>query len=379
MAFPAVAAINGSVEQYNPTEHTVDLPANISAGDLLIVIFCCYLTASITFPEGWTELFQGAGGILVRFGACYRVADGEEGATITVTTATNVCSAHNSYRITGYSSTPEVGTMATAASTTPDPPSLSPTWGAKDTLWLAVQGNYVGWEITAYPTNYTDGRNDRTFGVYKVGIASARRELNAESDDPATFTQGTSSQWAANTIAIKPIVGVLHELVVTEGIALTDTVIKTPMKVIADGVALTDTLIRNPIKILSDGIALTDVWEGYKLIAKVLSDGIALADTLVKSTARVLSDGIAFTDVVYRVFTKVLSDGVAIGDALRKDIARVLTDGIAFTDIVHRLYEKVFTDGIKIGEILLKWRWLAPVRRLLPFRLLQPKREEPAP
>jgi len=140
---------------------------------------------------------------------------------------------------------------------------------------------------------------------------------------------------------------VTHERTFTDGLVLTDTLVKNPIKVLADGVALTDVLVKNPILILVDGIAFTDAWEGYKL----------------------------------RVWEFI--DGIAIGDALEKwwsqHYERVFTDGIAFTDVVYRVFEKVLTDGIKFTDVLIKGRLLSPRRILKAVRNLASKREEPPP
>ena len=209
MAFPQVAAVNGGGNTTNTTSHTVNLPSGIVSGNLLLVFFASDGTPTITFPSGWTQLFQTAGGTDVKFGAWYRIADGTEGATITVTTSASECSNHTSYRITGYSGTPEVGTSATGNSTTPNPPSLTPSWGAKDTLWFACQGNDGSTATTAYPTNYTNGRNDNnSVSDPTASVATARRELNAASEDPGTFTIATARNWVANTVAVKPIAAI---------------------------------------------------------------------------------------------------------------------------------------------------------------------------
>lgn len=202
--YPVVAAENGGYHATSATEHTVNLPSGIQAEDLLLVFFVSDGTPTITFPEGWTQLFQTADDSAVKFGAWYRIADGGEGATITVTTSASEWTAHTSYRITGYSGTPEVGTPTTGASANPDPPSLTPSWGAKDTLWFAIQGNDSNKTVSDYPADYTDGRNDYGNSIVGCGVGSARRELNATSEDPGTFTLSASEQWIANTVAIQP-------------------------------------------------------------------------------------------------------------------------------------------------------------------------------
>ena len=223
MAFPQVAAVNGGHQDTDVTNHTVNLPADISSGDLLLVFFACdsfSVPDTITFPEGWTELFQTPylDEARLTFGAWYRIADGEEGATISVTTSSVEQSAHTSYRITGYSGTPEVGTHAAGSSTTPDPPSLTPTWGAKDTLWFACEANDDDDHTTAYPTDYTDGRYDMGTTSSGVNVGTARRELNAVSEDPGTFTIYLAEQWIANTVAIQE-----EEVAVARRIFITHT------------------------------------------------------------------------------------------------------------------------------------------------------------
>lgn len=208
MAFPVVAAVNGGNNPGDTANHTVNLPAGINAGDLLLVFFASDGNPTIGFPGGWTCLFQewAAGGSpAVRFGCWYRIADGGEGATINVTTSASERSAHTSYRIVDYFGVPEAGTpVASGPTPNPDPPSSSPSWGALDTLWLAACGYDSNKTVTFYPTNYTDGRNDLANQVDGCGVGTARRELNAASENPGTFTISGNDQWVANTVAIQP-------------------------------------------------------------------------------------------------------------------------------------------------------------------------------
>ncbi|KKL61161.1 hypothetical protein LCGC14_2198090, partial [marine sediment metagenome] len=148
---------------------------------------------TVTFPAGWTMLTDDTPGGIMNFTAYYRIADGSEGSTITVVTSNAEMTAHTSYRITDYLGIPEIGATVTSISAIPDPPNLTPSWGAKDTLWLAITGYDIGQTaISAYPASYTDGRNDRSDSVNGVGVGIARRELNAASENPGTFTLSTS-------------------------------------------------------------------------------------------------------------------------------------------------------------------------------------------
>lgn len=214
MAFPQVATVNGNYDTTG-TDHTVYLPSGIESGDLLLAFFGCdrgWSARTITWASGWTQLANREGGWgYPSVAIYYRVADGTEGESISVSTSGSEASAHTTYRITGYSGTPEINSVATGSSNSPNPGSLSPSWGAKDTLWFAFQCHDGGNDLTtAYPTSYTNGREDTYDNSGGAGVATARRELNATSDDPGTFTIENSEGWVAYTVAIQPSGGITH-------------------------------------------------------------------------------------------------------------------------------------------------------------------------
>lgn len=208
MAFPVVEATNTSTETSAVTSHTIDLPASIADGDLLIVIIESGEIAAgfHTFPAGWTEIFDSdlvTGNIVV--GVAFRRADGTEGASIEVTTTNSLVSCHNSYRISGHSPSidPEVSTGTNGTSSTPDPDSLDTSGDAKDYLWIAIEAHQTGDDTTAAPSSYTDLIEAHAGGTNSC--ASAVREVNATSEDPGTFTIAASRVWGALTLAVYPI------------------------------------------------------------------------------------------------------------------------------------------------------------------------------
>ena len=204
MAFPQVPSFNGYALPANVTEHTlVFLPPDIVSGDLLLLFFLSDGAPTITFPEGWTELFQVASGIAVKLGAWYRIADGGEGASITVLTSDAEMAATTSFRITGYLGTPEAST-ATGNNNAPQPPSLTPSWGAKDTLWFACQGNDTNRYIFSYPPNYTNGYSALVNDIQGCNLATARREFNIATEDPDMFHLTEADEWVTTTVAIQP-------------------------------------------------------------------------------------------------------------------------------------------------------------------------------
>lgn len=204
--FPVVAAKTGGTNTAN-TSHTVNLPSGVVSGNLLVAVFSTGGSTAITFPAGWTQLFQTSEPNHVTCGAWYRVADGGEGASITVTTAASKRIAYETYRITDYSGVPEAGASVTDYSKYPDPPNLATSWSETHNLWLAVTGYGWNYTISAYPSNYSNGVNriggDANYEGGNIGVAE--RKVVAISENPGTFTIDEDTMyWIANTIAISP-------------------------------------------------------------------------------------------------------------------------------------------------------------------------------
>jgi cellulose synthase/poly-beta-1,6-N-acetylglucosamine synthase-like glycosyltransferase/CheY-like chemotaxis protein len=223
--YPSVASTNTSNTTTVSTSHTLSLPTGISSGDLLIAMLSGYIgsgstSVDISWPSGWTEFFEEdatSGSLHLAVAGAYRQANGSEGASITVTTNVSVLAAHNAYRITGAadpsSQPPEAATanFTDSSGTTVDPPSLSPTGGAKDYLWIAVASwRRTGRTLTGTPTNYTDTVSiDSTGYSNGLWLASVRRQLNAASEDPGVFTLSSNSERRVGvTIAVHPAASV---------------------------------------------------------------------------------------------------------------------------------------------------------------------------
>lgn len=215
--FPIVEATNTSVtpDTTDTNTHAVALPANIQAGNLLIIILALWednTARTVTTPATWTQLYNIVGtGTIRRFVAYYKVASGSEGASVTVTASSTVGWACNSYRISNYTGVPEAAT-AGGTSTTPNPPSVTPSWGARNTLWIAVEGDAdATTTAVTSPANYTNQLTAvRSPNPIASGtgprLSSALRELNAASEDPGTWTIPSSDPWNAATIAVRPAI-----------------------------------------------------------------------------------------------------------------------------------------------------------------------------
>ncbi len=205
--FPSVQAWTSSAEPSNSTSHSVSLPSGINEGDLLIVFFSCDGTSTVNWPGDWNSIFHQSNGSTLDI--AYKVAGASESSPITVGTGSSEQSAHIAYAITGYDyyQAPQVSTGALNSGTSPDPDSLSPTGGAKNYLWIAVESNDDGRSTTsAYPGNYPIQQRSQPSAnsIHGANVAVASRELNAASENPGTFTISTSENYVACTVAVHP-------------------------------------------------------------------------------------------------------------------------------------------------------------------------------
>jgi hypothetical protein len=230
LAAPVVTSVTETAFGTDTTNHYINMPATVDAGDLLIVLFTNDGSAIVTTPDGWTQLASNANGAAVRLSVYYRIAAGtEDGTVVNFVTSAAEQAAAQVCRITDWHGTtaPEISTAATGISTRPNPASLNPVgWDVADTLWLAVAGQDRGDQSgsTAYPVHYTNGMsiqssNPATTGVCR--IHSARRVFAAALEDPGAFTIPVAEEWVAFTIAVRPAP---HNLITssTEGGSVTE-------------------------------------------------------------------------------------------------------------------------------------------------------------
>lgn len=206
MAFPAIASTAQGNSGASTQSHTVNLPSGIQAGDLLVVWFVTDGSPTITFPGGWTKLVEVASSGAVTGSLYYKTASGSEGSSISVSTDANEGSAHISFRIPSWNAL-EASTGATGADAAPDPGSLSPSWGAADTLWIAFECADNGTRTISWNGGdpYTSDRAQEAWSSSQGCVASCRsRQYNAASDDPPSVNLSSADQWVAFTLAVQP-------------------------------------------------------------------------------------------------------------------------------------------------------------------------------
>lgn len=215
-AFPVFEAVSRTTG-VSPTA-----PATVNANDLLVALLV--VDGSVDFDtgadpandpfatDGWTLLFSTLSGTACRLVGYYKLAVGtEDGVAYNCIWTAATRQVTHIYRFSYPGGPPggtlcEAATPATGTSAAPDPPSVTPSWGAGNTLWLIVEGSDDQTaDVSAYPTNYTaNGIYNEVSASNGVGLGSSYRAVNVASENPGAFTLAASQEWVAATIAIKP-------------------------------------------------------------------------------------------------------------------------------------------------------------------------------
>jgi hypothetical protein len=206
---PVVSGITTSSDANGQAAITVTMPATIAANDLIVVLICALTHESTVTPNGsWTLLSTQSN---TRNVALWLNAVGnEDGTSVAVATMNSTAvSANAAFIVTGHAdpavSPPVSSTKANdaGASTTPDPPSFSPTYGSREYLWIAWACVDQDPTTSAYPTGYADNQTRYTYTSANFETTTfATKVATATSDDPSTFTMSESQFWSARTLAI---------------------------------------------------------------------------------------------------------------------------------------------------------------------------------
>lgn len=213
--FPQVLATNHSGTNGLPSSatHNAALPS-LASSNLLLLFVGLNAATTISTPSGWTLLFSSTAAA-GRLAAFYKISDGTEGATVTVTAGASANFCCVSYALSNYQSAPEAGIAVTngGVSLSPNPPNLAPSWGSAKTLWFALcLDNGTDTPARTNPTGYGNAVShaSTTLSDNQLTLTTCRRELEAASDNPNTFsipdTDGDEDPTfsIAQTIAVRP-------------------------------------------------------------------------------------------------------------------------------------------------------------------------------
>lgn len=219
--FPSIVGVAVTVLAAG-SSHNIGIPGG-ARGDRLLAFVCFDGAPTLTWPAGYGSIQATTADpdSQVTSAVRYRDTDGTEGATFQVTIgASSEPGVGIVYRIANYDrySLPEAATAVTTATgtptSTPDPPSLTPSWGSADTLWIWFEAHDAGNVTLNAATHY--GRFEQmveersgSVGASDVGSSSGAIAATASSRDPAAIALSGNQEWVINTFAIKGV-GTIH-------------------------------------------------------------------------------------------------------------------------------------------------------------------------
>ena len=201
---PPDGVVAGTTTHYSSaSSHDVPLPNETESGDVLIMFVRRWGGGTgLAAVTGWTTLrTQSSNGQSRLY---VRVADGNEGATVTVGTGGLGLSAVV-HAVRGAEGSVEANSVAFSA----NPPSLSPSWGSDNALWVAGLALRMTDDIDPSITGTPDDYDDLTFvtgttATNTAHVATARRVLETATQNPSTWSytanDSTPHAW---TIAVR--------------------------------------------------------------------------------------------------------------------------------------------------------------------------------
>lgn len=207
----AIAVVSATESNFtaDATDHTVTMPATVSTGDLLLMLWTNDGNATVTTPGGWSQVYTAIPETSVRQSVYKKISDGTEGGTTVnfVTSATEKACAIV-YRISGATGEVAFGTAIQDNAVNLDPPSVTAPWGSKNNLWMIVVSSSTTAVIDPlnYPTGYLDNINAVSTGTTTgtdAQIHGSWRIAVGETENPGTFNEGQANA-VQNTIAVEP-------------------------------------------------------------------------------------------------------------------------------------------------------------------------------
>lgn len=202
-SFPLVLDITNTSATPYGTVHSINMPSTVASGDLLLITAAFNDGYTPSVPSGWSVLFSDIFGTVPVF-SYYKQANGTEGGTtVTITTSGSQQLSAQVTRIAAasYSGIPEVSARAQPSGLAPDPPALTPSWGARNTLWAAVLGTTAD-SVSTYPL---PDNNSITVSGGAPKSALCYTSANTATLDPVAYTlSGTLPSNTVYTVAIRP-------------------------------------------------------------------------------------------------------------------------------------------------------------------------------
>ena len=384
----AITVLSGGIST-NATTAAPTLPSTAAAGDLFICHAAQDGAGTFTWDSPAVEIKDQAftGGVNT---VGYLIASGGETAMPRVTSTVSERWEWNVWEFPAGewhgTTAPEINTGVTGNNTSPNPGSITPSWGSEtNNIWLALcaRDDSVANTITAYPTNYSTAQSDKNNITSAANAGGAVRIVTGSPEDPGAFTISATETWIAYAVAIRPaaagstVIRTTADTVtysdgvvrigtflraVSDSLGLANTVARTGtfLRTTADTLGLAEVVARAGtfLRTTGDGLSFADTVAGLKITLRTLDDTLGLSDAVSRAGTflRSNTDSLGLTDVVNRVTTALrsLADTTTYGDAVTRAVTatRSAADGVTHSDAVERVVSAVrtATDSIAYSD-----------------------------
>lgn len=192
--------------------YAVAFPSGIVAGDLALFMIAIPSTGTIaapTNPSGMTLLGSVTSGLDLRLSVYYKAWAGSESGEFTGDlTGSGMDYTAMAIRISDRQGNPEWVTASNTGTSSPDPDSISPSWGAASQslifAFAATYGTPTDSVVSAYP--YTGNNNSQLVDSIvrdQTTLSICTKNVRATSENPGAFTLAGSCNAIYGTIAVR--------------------------------------------------------------------------------------------------------------------------------------------------------------------------------
>lgn len=184
----------------NVATRPVNIPDGCEVGDLLLLFGSRHASTGpgIVVPDGWTSLGNQSRGAM-RGAVAYKVYDGSEGSSVSVSYNPTVNGAALLLVRVKNGKAPEIGSIATGLSTSPDPGTLIPSFDSDIALWLCFIAYEHYQTIASVPASYTELAQVRasTHVSFGNGLVVGYKHASISSDTPGAGSLNQAKDWVA--------------------------------------------------------------------------------------------------------------------------------------------------------------------------------------
>ena len=205
----------GNIQSDNVTSSTdliLTKPTGLSNDDLIVIVVAQDAAGTFSWPSGFTEIYQGSGApSQVGMGACYRIVDGTEGSTFTVTNTASQQWVGWAIAISGNHATAPIdvtGTVTVEQTASPVE-ALSVTTTVADCLaFYSIGGDGGDMEPYGQPTGWTEQGDLGNGGSGGVSGAWGTKGMpSAAATGNASISMTSNDGTTHGQFAIAPVAG----------------------------------------------------------------------------------------------------------------------------------------------------------------------------